>query len=192
MRLSETLFDLRDSSMGSSGPRAIDGVLRIDPAAYRAFPYSQKAAVAAAVGKVNRLCQSSGKRLLLLAPGRLGTSSPELGVPLSFGDITAFTVVCEVADPQAGFMPELSYGSHMFQDLVEAEIAYGAVWGNEKTAAYHPELLDRLEDRFPALCPEYPEMRGMIRLVETPGLRCWLDSVENRAVCGFAREETDT
>ena len=186
LHLAETLFDLRDSSMGTSGHRAIDAVVRIDPKGYRDYPYSKKASLAAAVGKVNRHYHGSGKRLLLLAPGRLGTSSPELGIPLSFGDITSFTVVCEVSDRQAGFMPELSYGSHIFQDLVEAEIAYGAVWGNAKTAAYHPELLDRWEDLFSALCPEYPELNGMVRVVETPGLGYWLDAVENRAVCALA------
>ncbi len=184
--LAETLFDLRDSSMGTSGHRTIDAVVRIDPKGYRDYPYSKKASLAAAVGKVNRHYLGSGKRLLLLAPGRLGTSSPELGIPLSFGDITSFTVVCEVSDRQAGFMPELSYGSHIFQDLVEAEIAYGAVWGNAKTAAYHPELLERWEDLFPALCPEYPELAGMVRVIETPGLGYWLDAAENRAVCALA------
>ncbi len=55
----------------------------------------------------------------LLSPGRIGTSSPELGVPVAFGDISGFSEICEISDNQAGYMPELSYGSHMFQDLVE-------------------------------------------------------------------------
>ena len=185
LRLTETLFDLRDSSMGASGPRPIDTVVWIDPKGYGAYPYNKKAQLAGAVGRVNQHYRGSGKGLMLLTPGRLGTSSPELGVPLSFGDISNFSVVCEVSDLQAGFMPELSYGSHMFQDLVEAEIAYGAVWGNEKTAVYQPELLNRWEDLFPALCPELPELYGMIRVFETPGLGYWLDSVKNRAVCGL-------
>lgn len=188
LRLAETLFDLRDSSMGASGHRPIDTVVWIDPKGYHAYPYGKKATLAAAVGKVNRHYRGSGKGLLLLAPGRLGTSSPELGIPLSFGEITSFCVVCEVSDRQAGFTPELSYGSHMFQDLVEAEIAYGAVWGDAKTAAYRPELLDRWEDQFPALCPEYPELHGMVRVFETPGLGYWLDAEENRAVCAMAAE----
>lgn len=188
LRLAETLFDLRDSSMGASGHRPIDTVVWIDPKGYHAYPYGKKATLAAAVGKVNRHYRGSGKGLLLLAPGRLGTSSPELGIPLSFGEITSFCVVCEVSDRQAGFTPELSYGSHMFQDLVEAEIAYGAVWGDAKTAAYRPELLDRWEDQFPALCPEYPELHGMVRVFETPGLGYWLDAEENRAVCAMTAE----
>lgn len=185
LRLSETLFDLRDSSMGSSGQRPVDVVVWIDPRGYHLYPYGKKATVATAVGKVNERYRGSGKGLLLLTPGRLGTSSPELGVPLSFSDISNFSIVCEVSDQQAGFMPELSYGSHMFQDLVEAEIAYGAVWGNAKTAAYRPALLDRWDDLFPAICPDDLELHGMIRVFETDGMGYWLDSVHNWAVCGL-------
>ena len=78
---------------------------------------------------------------MLLAPGRLGTSSPELGVPCSFADISGFAGVCEVSDDRAGYMPELSYGSHMFQDLVEAEIFYCAIWNDRRTLKYTPGLL---------------------------------------------------
>ena len=38
-------------------------------------------------------------------------------------------------------MPELSYGSHIFQDLVEADILYGAIFNNEKTVHYAPDML---------------------------------------------------
>lgn len=46
--------------------------------------------------------------------------------------INEFDVICEVAERRAGYMPELSYGSHIFQDLVEAGILYGAVFDNER------------------------------------------------------------
>ncbi len=186
LHLSQVLFDLRDSSMGASGYRPIDLVVCIDPKGYCAYPYNKKSTVAAAVGAVNRIGREGNKGLLLLAPGRLGTSSPELGVPLSFGEMSSFSVVCEIADPQAGFQPELSYGSHIFQDLVEAEIAYGAVWGNSKTAVYRPEMLERCEDKFPTLSPQFQELFGMVRVFETPGLGYWLDASGGRAVCGLS------
>ena len=86
-----------------------------------------KPRAAQAVGAINRYYRNQGKRVILLAPGRLGTSSPELGVPVAFAEISGFSVLCEVSDSRAGYMPELSYGSHMFQDLVEADILYCAL-----------------------------------------------------------------
>ena len=79
--------------------------------------------------------------MLLMVPGRIGTSSPELGVPTAFSDISGFDAVCEMAESRAGYNPELSYGSHIFQDLVEAQILYMAVFPGEKTLHFRPELL---------------------------------------------------
>lgn len=173
--------------MGTSGKRQMDVVVWIDPIRYYEYPYSRKYDVASAVGKVNRYYREKTGNLLLLAPGRIGTSSPELGVPVSFGDISNFSMVCEVSDDRAGYMPELSYGSHMFQDLVEAEIVYGAIWNDRKTIAYHPELLTEYEDVFVKICPEYPELAGMIRVVEVEKMSCSVDAVSNHAICGIEK-----
>lgn len=183
----KVFFDIRDSSMGTSGKRQMDVVVWIDPIRYYEYPYSRKYDVASAVGKVNRYYREKTGNLLLLAPGRIGTSSPELGVPVSFGDISNFSMVCEVSDDRAGYMPELSYGSHMFQDLVEAEIVYGAIWNDRKTIAYHPELLTEYEDVFAKICPEYPELDGMIRVAEVEKMSCSVDAVSNHAICGIEK-----
>lgn len=120
-----------------------------------------------------------------MTPGRIGTSSPELGVPVTFGDISNFSAVCEVSDNRAGYMPELSYGSHMFQDLVEAEIIYGTIYNNEKTLRYQPELFRKLPDLFMDICPDYPELKEMIQVRETESVYYWLDAVSNRGICGI-------
>jgi pyruvate,water dikinase len=156
----------------------------MDPVLYYQYPYSKKYDAAAAIGEINRYYRGSGKKLLLMTPGRIGTSSPELGVPVSFGNISNFSAVCEISDNRAGYMPELSYGSHMFQDLVEAEILYGAIWNNEKTLCYNPDFLEEEKDRFSSICLKYPELAGMIRVKETENLYYWMDAVSNHGVCG--------
>lgn len=186
---SDTFFKLKDSSMGLATSTDIDLVIEIDAKAYYEFPYSKKPLAAKAVGTINRALRDSGKKILLLAPGRLGTSSPELGVPVSFADISGFAGVCEVSDDRAGYMPELSYGSHMFQDLVEADIFYCAVWNDARTAAYRPQLLDGELNRFADYCPNMPELEHMFRVIETRGLHFWLDPVNNRAECGILRRD---
>lgn len=184
---SDAFFKLKDSSMGLATSTDIDLVIEIDAKAYYEFPYSKKPLAAKAVGTINRALRDSGKKILLLAPGRLGTSSPELGVPVSFADISGFAGVCEVSDDRAGYMPELSYGSHMFQDLVEADIFYCAVWNDARTVAYRPQLLDGEPNRFADYCPNMPELEHMFRVIEPRGLHFWLDPVNNRAECGILR-----
>jgi hypothetical protein len=89
-----------------------------------------------------------------------------------------------VSEDRVGYRPELSYGSHMFQDLVEAEIAYGAIYKNAKTLEYNEDFLTDTEDIFDSICPDFPELSGMIKVRKTDGLYYYLDAVENRAVCG--------
>ena len=180
-----TLFDVRGASMGTSKKRKVDVVVQIDPGKYGAYPYAQKHKVADAVGKINRYYSGSGKNLLLMTPGRIGTSSPELGVPVAFADISCFDEICEVSDSRAGFMPELSYGSHMFQDMVEAQISYSAVFNDQKTIRYDPQLLSDEEDLFGQICPDRPELFGMITVKEPGNLYYWLDSIRNHALCGL-------
>ena len=180
-----TLFDVKGASMGTSKKRKVDVIVQIDPGKYGAYPYAQKYKVADAVGKINRYYSGSGKNLLLMTPGRIGTSSPELGVPAAFADISCFDEICEVSDSRAGFMPELSYGSHMFQDMVEAQISYSAVFNDQKTIRYDPELLRDEEDLFGQICPDRPELFGMITVKEPENLYYWLDSIRNHALCGL-------
>lgn len=73
----------------------------------------------------------------------------------------------------------------MFQDLVEAQILYGAVYNDRMTLSYHPDLFQDLPDRFGQICPDCPELAKMIQVRETDGLYFWLDSLSNHAVCGF-------
>ncbi len=129
------------SSMGLSGAEDLDFIVYVDPKAYYEMPYSEKTRVARAVSAFNWESRGSGRKMLLMVPGRIGTSSPELGVPTAFSDISTFRAICEIADSRAGYNPELSYGSHIFQDLVEARILYTAVFENKCTKIWQPELL---------------------------------------------------
>ena len=108
--------------MGGSRAEDIDYVVFVDSRAYYEFPYKRKPDIAHIIGDINHHFRKSNQNLLLFVPGRIGTSSPELGVPVSFAAINHFCAICEMSDSEVGYMPELSYGSHMFQDLVEAEI----------------------------------------------------------------------
>ena len=54
--------------------------------------------------------------------------------------------ICEVASSEAGYSPELSYGSHLFQDLVEADIYYGALLEDRSHMYYNPHFVERFVD----------------------------------------------
>ncbi|MCI1655368.1 MAG: PEP/pyruvate-binding domain-containing protein [Lachnospiraceae bacterium] len=161
----ETVFlECVGTSMGWSDQFPVDLLVWVDPVGYYNMPYQKKHAAASAVGRINWHFRGSGKKLLLMVPGRIGTSSPELGVPCTFSDISEFSAIFELADSRAGYQPELSYGSHFFQDLVESGILYTAVFEASSTRCFHPEWLKKSGNRLKDLFPDLKDLEDIIRI----------------------------
>ena len=139
-------LESRGASMGISRASGLDLIVYVDPVKYYEMPYKDKNSVARLIGSINWHYRDLGRHMMLIVPGRVGTTSPELGVPTAFSDISAFEIICETEERDAGYNPELSYGSHIFQDLVEAEILYTAVFRSEKTIRFRPEMLESCLD----------------------------------------------
>ena len=161
------------SSMGLSRNVKMDIIVLVDPIAYYHMPYAKKTNVARLIGVVNWKNKGRNKHMLLMVPGRIGTSSPELGVPTTFADISEFEAICEIEEKNAGYNPELSYGSHIFQDLVEAEILYTAVFSNEKTLHFVPEKLAEYPD-IVSQFTEDPELRQIVHVYDVSRGSCEL------------------
>lgn len=140
------LLESIGTSMGISKTSSLDLIVYVDPVKYYELPFKDKDLVAKLIGKINWHYRDMDKHMMLIVPGRVGTTSPELGVPTSFADISAYDIICETEESRAGYNPELSYGSHIFQDLVEAEILYTAIFQGEKTKKYSPEKLTSSKD----------------------------------------------
>ena len=134
-------FHIKESSMGMSRKNTIDTICYVDPHKYYEYPYAQKSSISRVISDVNTYCKNNDKTAILIVPGRIGTSSPELGIPVVFADISHFTAILEESYSEVGYMPELSFGSHMFQDLVEAEIYYGALFENDKKLEFNRDLM---------------------------------------------------
>ena len=115
------LFATRGNFMGGNVRLPIDYVVFVKTDAYLQLPEQGKYAVARQIGLINALLK--GKNAMLIGPGRWGTTTPSLGVPVHYTELSHMTAICEVASMEGGFMPELSYGSHFFQDLVETSSA---------------------------------------------------------------------
>lgn len=58
----------------------------------------------------------AGTNYILIGPGRWGSTNPQLGVPVSYADISNAAVIVEVSGGK--FAPELSFGTHFFGDLL--------------------------------------------------------------------------
>ncbi len=183
------LLESRGSSMGLCRAAELDLVVYVDPVNYYNMPYKDKSLVADLVGRVNQHYRDISAHMMLIVPGRIGTTSPELGVPTVFSDISAYEIICETEESRAGYNPELSYGSHIFQDLVEAQILYTAVFHSEKTIHYSPEMLSEGEavDIVSEFGPD-PRLRDIVHVydVSKMGCRVYNDAADEHLVIAFA------
>lgn len=176
------LYAARDT-MGPQLENALDAVILINPIRYWQLPYKEKPAVARIVGRLNRHYKEARKTVMLLSPGRIGTTSPELGLPVTFAEISGLRIVCEVACSEAGYQPELSYGSHFFQDLVEAGIFYVAVSENKEQARLNTALVAKSKNLITELVPDYEFDEGLVQVYEPQGLTFCSDSREGSCLC---------
>jgi hypothetical protein len=140
---SAVLLATRGPVVGQSTSAPVDRVIYVDPAAYEQLAPSDRYEVARVIGRVTRLEPApprardaaaiadrpgSGRRILLLGPGRWGTSTISLGVPTSFAEIQRVSAICEIVRTGMKVVPDVSLGSHFFNDLVESSLLYLAVY----------------------------------------------------------------
>jgi hypothetical protein len=166
-------------------------VIYIRPDAYAALPSSsQKAEVARVVGRLNQ--KLAGERFILIGPGRWGSSSMDLGVKVSYADIYNARMLVELGISGTDATPEVSYGTHFFQDLVEAQIYPLAIFPDAPGALFKTEFFEGSANSLADLLPEDARWGDVVRVLDIPALTGgrWLevvmDSDEEMAV-GFLR-----
>ena len=164
------LLESYGASMGLSRNVQLDIIVYVDPVGYYNLPYNEKIDTSWVIGKINRHFREQEKHMMLMVPGRIGTTSPELGLPTSFADISAFEVICEIEEETVGYNPELSYGSHIFQDLTEADILYTAVFKNKHTLHYSPDCLKRYRN----IIGDFDSSSDIIGIYDVSGSGCSL------------------
>ncbi len=172
--------------MGGNLAEMIDWVIWVDATEYLHLSQPDRYEVSRMVGELNRIIGArKDNRIMLLGPGRWGTSTPSLGVPISFARINNLTALVEVAFPAGNLMPELSYGSHFFQDLIEADIFYLALFPDSQECDFNEAWLQRQENSLALLNEEYAYFSRVIKVVQvpTPGLKLIADVVSQELLC---------
>ncbi|MCD8361926.1 MAG: PEP/pyruvate-binding domain-containing protein [Lachnospiraceae bacterium] len=187
-----TLFHTHDASMGLPQDKVIDEIVFVDAAAYYAYPYARKATVAALLTDINLSYRDSGKHVLLMVPGRIGTSSPELGIPVKFSGISNFCAIVETDEEDSLYAPELSFGSHMFQDLVEAEIFYTALFHVTKEDEQKRTAFFETCGTQRALPEQFEELSHMVKIYsfEEKNLKLYYDIKSGETLCALAPDQS--
>ena len=124
---------------------------------------------------------------ILLGPGRWGTTTPSLGVPVSFSEINNMTVLAEIAYESGNLMPELSFGTHFFQDLVESDIFYVAIFPQKQNVTFNKDRFLQMPNLLTEFLPDSNKYAGTVMVYEADGeqLQIMCDILSQKIICFF-------
>jgi len=121
---------------------------------------------------INELNKKLPKRkFILMGPGRWGSRGDiRLGVPVKYGDINNTSLLVEIAKEKGEYTPELSFGTHFFQDLVESEIKYLPLYPGESENMFNEDLLLNQESQLPNILKNYQKYKKVVRVIKTSNI----------------------
>ena len=87
-------------------------------------------------------------------------------------------------------MPELSFGSHLFNDLVETGIFYASIFEDNNTVKYDPDFFQDEINILLEICPDCCEIINILKVfdVSNMGLMLFSDIISNQTICWIIKK----
>jgi hypothetical protein len=144
-------------------------IVFVQPEAYHSLKTPQRRLeVGRLVGRIN--AQLKDEQFVIMGPGRWGTSDIQLGVKVSYADIFNTRALIEVAYSTNGGTPEMAYGTHFFQDLVEAGIHPLALFPDDPGVCFNWDFFRRSPNVLPALLPDDQKWADVVTVIDVPAV----------------------
>lgn len=183
---SQCYFTSTGNFMGGNVRLPVHYIIFVKIEPYLELNEQQKYAIANQIGTLNRILKN--KHAILIGPGRWGTTTAALGVPVRFTDLCNMDVICEVSYENLGLMPELSCGSHFFQDIIESNIFYAALFQSDPNVYFNEEKILRKENILDSLLAESKEeiiYSDVIHVIDTKedGSEIYSDIIKQKLIC---------
>ncbi len=166
----------------------LEYVVLVDPRDYERLPTeAAMRRVATVVGALNKALPR--RRFILMGPGRWGSRGDiRLGVPVTYSDICHTAVLVEIARRKGSYVPDVSFGTHFFQDLVEAGIAYLPLYPDDPDVIWNEAFLRGSPSVLGRVLPEEADLAQVVRVIHVPEaaegrlLHVVMDGEEDRAL----------
>jgi hypothetical protein len=122
--------------------------------------------VARLLGEVNRTTPTEGNgAVMLIGPGRWGTSSPSLGIPVPFSQINRASVICEIVAMREDLVPDVSLGTHFLNELVEMDILYVALFPEHKDNYLNTAFFEAAPNRLVEVVPGAGRWQDAVKVI---------------------------
>lgn len=168
----------------------INYIVYVDPVKYGLCDNIDKLkAFGRAVGRLNQILPK--KKFALMGPGRWGSRGDiRLGVNVAYSDINNTSLLIEIARKKGVYTPDLSFGTHFFQDLVESGIRYLPLYPDEEPNLFNEDFFNDSENMLDALLPDFAYLADTLKVININNsgkgnvMRVLMNADENYAV-GF-------
>ena len=171
----------------------IEYVIFVSPEGYFTLPTeAARAEVGRLISRLNSIL--AGRNFICVGPGRWGTRNLDLGVFIGYSDIYNTRALIELSGQGIGFHTEPSFGTHFFQDLVEANIYPLAIDLDDLEAVFNQDFFYNTPNRLAEYLPNERSLAGCLRLIEVrtfrPGhhLNLVMDDEQGRATAYLSQE----
>lgn len=181
----------RASRMVNGGVvQGVKYIVYVDPGWYDSIPSREtKAALGRLVGRINSHPAIAEGKVIMMGPGRWGSANIDLGIKVGYADIDNTSVLVEIAREEGGHVPEVSYGTHFFQDIVEDQVIYLPVYPDDPQCEFNTAFFEDAPNKLCDLLPDARDMESLIKLIDVAasagGARATLvaDPQARRAIC---------
>jgi len=147
----------------------IKHIIYIEPRRYAEITSMElKRSVGRIVGRLNAHPRLTEEKFLMMGPGRWGSGNIDLGVNVSYADIDNTAVLVEIAREDSGHVPELSYGTHFFQDLVEGQIIYLPVYPDDPQTMFNNSFFESSVNILTELLPKSDDFENVVHVIDVP------------------------
>ncbi len=164
----DRLLFTADKYISNGKVNDITHIVYVDPIKYYDLPdRSDLLAVGRAISKLNKLLPK--RQFILMGPGRWGSRGDiKLGVNITYSDINNTAVLIEIAKKKGNYVPDLSFGTHFFQDLVEASIRYIPLYPDDPGIVFNEKFFVESDNHLSDIIPEYYFLKDVIKVIDVP------------------------
>jgi len=174
--------------------RGIKYIVYVDPEKYNSISnYEDLVQIGKAIGQLNN--RLPRQKFVLIGPGRWGSRGDiKLGVRVNYSDINNTAMLIEVARKKGNYVPEVSFGTHFFQDLVEASIKYLPLYPDDEESIFNESFLSQSPNQLKKIAPEVKNLEEVIRVIslthieENLSLTVHMDGEKEKAIAFLERE----
>ncbi len=181
----------------------ITHIVYVDPQEYDNMKEMQDlVSVGKTIGRLNGILAK--KSFVLMGPGRWGSRGDvKLGVQVTYSDINNTAALIEMAFQKGSYVPDLSFGTHFFQDLVEAGIRYLPLYPDDSNVIFNREFFEKSDNVLCQLLPDCTDLSHVVNVIDVKAstggriLRIAMSGDEGEAIAYLAstddsiQEESD-